>query len=151
MKRFNFRLAPVLRMRRITEDAAKSRLAVANIALRDAIEVRDLERVRCATLTPAPGPETYEIFCAVALTGDLAARSHAQAEAKVAKAAGAAAMAQINWAAAARDVAVLERLADRRLVEHQAAERVADATALDDLVNARYAFDLSRSSTGALR
>jgi flagellar export protein FliJ len=144
MKRFEFGLTSVLRMRRAAEEAAKVELAAANNALGEAIARRDRERERCRTLTPSAGPEGYDAFCADALAGSLAARTHADAQASVARAASVAALAQLTWAARAKDVAVLDRLYERRHSEHLAAERVAEAAVLDDLVTARYAFNLSR-------
>jgi flagellar export protein FliJ len=150
MKRFEFRLAPVLRLRRTAEDAAKAELATANRALRAAIAERDAERVRVAGLLPVPGTESFETFQANALAGTLSARSHAAAQALVAQAAASAAMAQIAWTNAARKVAVLERLSDRRHAEHVAAQRLADAAELDDIVNSRHAFEQSRHTPGAI-
>jgi hypothetical protein len=46
---------------------------------------------------------------------------------------------------------VLDRLYERRHSEHLDAERVAEASLLDDLVNARYAFNLSRRDAEVAR
>jgi flagellar export protein FliJ len=151
MKRFEFRLASVLRARKTTEDSARAQLSIANIALRSAIASRDTERHRAEALIPPTGLEPFTAFRQTALNGTLAAASHAAAQARVAEAAAAAAMAQIAWAGAAREVAILERLAERRREEHLEAERLADATALDDLVTARYTYERSVEKPGALR
>lgn len=140
MSRPRFRLAAVLRVRRMEEEAAKLELRAANVALRQAVTDRDLAEARYRAST-AGGPALASVadLHAQRLQAGLLAEQAAAAQRLALQHAGAAALAQARWSKAAKRVAVLERLEARRSAEQAAEELRAEVALVDDLVNARYA------------
>ena len=140
MKRYHFRLAAVLRVRRAEEEAAKLELRAANVALREAVAARDLAAERYRALA-AEGATTGSVadLHAQRLHAGLLAEQVAAAERLAMERTGTAVLAQARWSKAAKRVAVLERLDARRRAEHRAEEQRAEIALVDDLVTARYA------------
>ena len=128
MRRYRFRLAPVLRVRQAEEDAATTDLMRANADV--AAKVQNLAAAvdrhdRRAVVDSAVTADTFMMRqwraarSAEAVAGAAAARQEAEVLADEARQA---------WAEAARKVAVLERLNDRRRAAHRlAADRAEDA------------------------
>lgn len=144
MSRYQFRLATVLRVRRMEEESAKLQLRGANIALRQAIAARDLAEERYRTFTSTgPAAASAVHLLAERLEAGLLAEQVATAQRLAMDRATSAALAQARWSKAAKRVAVLERLDARRRSEHAAAELRAEVALVDDLVTARYAADLA--------
>ena len=133
-----FRLAAVLRVRRAQEDEARAELLRANLRLRAAREDRERTALRYRTLPASPGPVPRAVFVREQAASSLAASSVAAADQQVARAATDATGAFVAWSRAAQRVEALERLAQRRLEEALADEARAEASAVDDLVTARW-------------
>lgn len=139
MSRFRFRLEGVLRVRRAEESDARAALVTANVRLRQALEDRDRADVRYRQLLE--GEEragTFATFVRQRLEAGLSADRLELARRAATLAAGDAALAQVSWTKAARRVSVLERLEERRRVEHAEEENRAEVRAVDDLVAARW-------------
>lgn len=138
MKRYHFRLAAVLRLRRMEEEQARETLSAANNRLRQAISERDVQAARYAALAQSATAVTLDGLRAEQHAAGLAASVSAQAKKAATSAAADAALARIAWTATSRQVKVLERLESRRREEHDADEQRAEVTEIDDLVTARY-------------
>lgn len=139
MRRYRFSLESVLRARRTQEEMARQHLAEANHRVQRAWAAHGqvLEAYQ-ALVTPA-GPADHDAF--------LAARNHeARMAESVERARRAAVEAQVQaatiyaaWVEAGKQVASLERLDQRRREEWQAEALRHEATAVDDVVAARWA------------
>lgn len=138
MRRYRFRLESVLRLRRAEEGQARDALAAANAELRAALGARDAEARRYAGLPRPLGTMTPEVLRSEHATTTLAAATLAGAQQAVSAAAARTAEAQLAWSAAAQRVSVLERLDERRRLEHAEDLRHEEITELDDLVTSRY-------------
>lgn len=140
MKRHPFRLAVVLRVRRLEEEAATLELRAANFALRQAVIARDSAQQRYRGLTSGvQASGSVDQLHAERLEAGLLAEQAATAQRVAMERASAAALAQARWSKAAKRVAVLERLIARRRAEHEAEERRLEVALVDDLVTARFA------------
>lgn len=140
MTRYRFRLATVLRVRRMEEEAAKLDLRASNVALRQAVVARDEAEDRYrAFASGGTAVASAAALHAERLQAGLLAEQAAAAQRVAMERASAAALAQARWSKAAKRVAVIERLAARRRAEHAAAELRAEIALVDDLVTARYA------------
>lgn len=144
MKRYRFRLATVLRVRRMEEETAKLELRTANLALRQAVAARDLvdERYRAYASDRTAITSAAELQ-AERLEAGLLAEQLAKAQRIAIERATAAALAQARWSRAAKRVAVIERLDARRRSEYVAEELRAEVALVDDLVTSRYASEQS--------
>ncbi|MDA8291442.1 MAG: hypothetical protein M0Z33_07185 [Actinomycetota bacterium] len=149
MRRYVFRLASVLRLRRAEEEQARERLQLANTRLRERILARDAEAARYRALVARAPAEDADGLRTEMHTASLAAATVDAARRSVATAASDVALAQIEWQVAARRVEILERLDDRRRMEHLAEEGRAEVAVVDDLVTARFVRDRDDSRAGA--
>lgn len=150
MSRYRFRLETVLRVRRAEESDAKAALLLANARLRQALEVRDAAQRHYRDVIEAQdGTRTVEQLVRDRWEAGLCAEALAVAQRGAMRAAGEAALAQVDWSQAARRVAVLERLDERRRAEHAEEERRAEQGVVDDLVTARFATGAGVASAGA--
>lgn len=138
MKRYQFRLQSVLRARRAQEDLARQSLALANRRLRDAQVLLAQEQTRYRSVEVRRGVVDVPAARAEQSWQHLAAASVAHAARCLEDLAVAAADHQAAWREAARRVAALERLDDRRRAEHVLAAARADGVEVDDLVTARF-------------
>lgn len=138
MKRYQFRLAAVLRLRRAEQEQARLRLAETNLRLKALLLGRDREACRYAELAGRQDAVRADDLLAERQDAELAAARLAQAEQLVAEAATTAAMAQIAWVGAHRRVVALERLEERQRAEHGASVLREEIALVDDLVNARF-------------
>jgi flagellar export protein FliJ len=138
MKKFQFRLEPVLRVRRIQEEQARARLMEAN---RDAAHAAARVEQRLTDYERAPRPAgvlTFEAYERAMFHLDAAA-----AAVGIARAAHRDAIVEVEarraaWTEAKQRVATLERLEDRRRLEHAIAARRDEDRLVDDLVVARH-------------
>lgn len=152
MKRYEFRLAAVLRIRRVEEEQARETLAAANGRLRSLLLERDAQSRRYRELVGSVPATTVEGFLAELHAAHLAASVVARATRAVTGAAADAALAQVAWAGASRRVKLLERLDDRRRREHAEDLQRAEVAVVDDIVTARYvSAQRSRSPAGVIR
>jgi flagellar FliJ protein len=145
---YRFRLATVLRIRRMEEETAKLELRAANVALRNAVAARDAadERYRSFTSSKQAIASASELM-AERLEAGLLAEQVAATQRRAMERAASAALAQARWSNAAKRVAVLERLDARRREEHAAGELRAEVALVDDLVTARYAAEHADAET----
>jgi flagellar biosynthesis chaperone FliJ len=149
VKRYRFRLEAILHLRVAEEELARAALVRAEQELRTALIGRDAELARYRALQPSPGVVAEAVFQGEELASSLAAGSLRVAEHQVGLVAEAAARARVAWSEAARRVAVLERLDQRRRAEHEDDERRADVRTVDDIVTARWVSDrLERQRQG---
>ncbi|MCU1495390.1 MAG: hypothetical protein JWO62_3154 [Acidimicrobiaceae bacterium] len=147
MKRYEFRLAAVLRLRRAEEEQARETLSAANGRLRAQILERDLQAARYALLARETSATTLDGLLAEQHAAGLAAAVVAQANRATTTAAADAALAQVAWTGASKRVKILERLDDRRRDEHAASDQLAEVAVIDDIVTARYVSE-HRSTLG---
>lgn len=138
MKRYQFRLDGVLRLRRAELEQARVALGAANAAVRGLLVTRDLEAARYGEIAHRCAAADRAGLLAEREEARLAADRLADAERRVANAAVAAAVAQVNWSTANRRVAALERLEVRRRAEHAAEVLREEAALLDDVATARF-------------
>lgn len=144
MSRYRFRLETVLRVRRVEEERAKRALLEANTALRAAVERRDRTRERYRAFT-ARGREVRTV-CELQgerLEAGFLADEAAAAQKAAISVASDAALARVQWSKAARQVAILERLDERRRAEHAVEEQRAEIAFVDDIVTGRYVAEVS--------
>lgn len=149
MSRYRFRLETVLRVRRAEESDAKGALLRANARLRAALDARDQAQQRYRDVVESQSLSgSVEQLRRDRWHAEVAARALSDAQREAMRVAGEAALAQVDWAQAARRVAVLERLDLRRRSEHAEGERRAEVGVVDDLVTARYVSDHPAGSGG---
>ncbi|HET6792939.1 MAG TPA: hypothetical protein VFH45_00770 [Acidimicrobiales bacterium] len=138
MKRYRFRLAGVLRVRRLEEEAARGRLFEARAALVAATTAVEAALAHYRSAPQPLGEMSLEELSRHRLLADLAASSLAAARTAAEQAAATAAIRQAEWSAAAARVAVLERLDERRREEHRLEADRAEVAVLDDLTTSRH-------------
>ncbi|MHB1555056.1 MAG: flagellar export protein FliJ [Acidimicrobiales bacterium] len=140
--RYRFPLETVRRVRRAEEKVARARLLLANASLVSAIATRDLADARSrATGSPVVDlASLLEERC----RAELAAVTLEHAKKAVSRAASEAALAHVAWTTAAKRVATLERLDERRRAEHLVEEGRREVAMVDDMVAARYAMAAKR-------
>jgi flagellar FliJ protein len=138
MKRFQFRLATVLRVRRVEEERARGALALANAARRQAETERQRAEEHLAA-TPQPAAVVpLAAYRAWRATGELRAERWQTASQQASRAAEAAEERRQAWARAATRVAALERLEARRRDAWRQELFRAEAREVDDLVTSRF-------------
>lgn len=148
MSRYRFRLETVLRVRRVEEDHAKRVLLGANTALRAAIERRDRARARYRAFADGGRDvRTIDQLHVERLQAGLLADEMASAQRAANAVANDAALARVQWSTAARRVAILERLNERRRAEHAERELRAEHAFVDDIVTARYLSEVAAGET----
>ena len=150
MSRYRFRLETVLRVRRAEESDAKAALMRANARLRATLEARGAAQRRYRDVVEGQAMSgSVEQLRRDRWHAEVAARALFEAQREAMRIAGEAALAQVDWAQAARRVAVLERLDLRRRAEHAEGERRAEVGVVDDLVTARYVAEHPAAAGGA--
>lgn len=117
MKRYRFRLDPVLRVRRLQEDLAASSLRAANHAVSEAAELVTVRRTHYAQLPPVkPGHLSDHLASRRRLEQAAAAIDRAVNARGAAEACADEALA--SWQEATMRVSALEHLDDARRTEH---------------------------------
>ena len=138
MKRYRFRLDPVLRVRRIQEDVARGALARADAELAAAGAALGAAREWLAELDRRPLPGEPASWTA---RRTLVLRAADEIDARVADVDAAAAarhQRQAELRDARRRVRALERLDERRRAEHQLEADRQEDRVVDDLVTSRF-------------
>lgn len=139
MKRFRFRLDQVLHVRRVQEDLARAQLLSAN---RDAhlaaARVEDRLADYADRRIPA-GPLPYADFERAVFLLESGAGAVDAARATHRTALTVVDEKRVEWTAARRKVAALERLEERRRAEHAIEVQRAEDQLVDDLVVGRHA------------
>jgi len=139
LKRFHFRLAQVLRVRRLQEEIARGALMLAN---REAQTAADAVNARVAAYADAARPagaQSYDTFNRTQAHLDNAAAAITVARAEYRSRLEVVETRRAEWAGARQRVAALERLEERRRAEHAVEVRRAEDRLVDDLVVARHA------------
>ena len=141
MKKYKFRLDNVLRVRRTEEDLAKAELARANARVAEAVALVDLRMSHYSSLPAPGGAGSTANFMSIRFRQETAARAVVAAKAARVAALQDAEAYRAAWSQNAQQVAVLERLDDRRRTEPEfEAARQADLE-VDDIVVTRHGRD----------
>lgn len=138
MKKFQFRLEPVLRVRRIQQDQARARLLDANREARATAELLETRRDQYASAARPAGLLGYEEFELMLFRLDSAAGSVRVAETFHRLALERVDERRTEWAAAKQRVAALDHLEERQRAEHAVGVRRAEDRLIDDLVVSRH-------------
>jgi flagellar FliJ protein len=142
MRRYRFRLEPVLRVRRIEEDRARGAYAAAQRAEDDQARRSQAAAVAYehAVATPPAASDANgflrQMQHRAAMAEQVVAERNRLAAARVAVE-----QARLVWADAKAKVGALERLDERKRAEHAAEAVKADDAATDELVTARHGRD----------
>lgn len=139
MKRYDFRLENVLRVRKIQEDQAKAALQTAN-AQRTIAEQELAGRVEHYENRPpqAEGNQNISRFLLDRWLGETMARGIGDAEDTLEVASTQVDDRRHDWSQAAMKVSALERLDERGREEHRIESEREEAHVVDDLVVSRY-------------
>ena len=139
MKRYRFRLEPVLRVRQREEEVARGQLVAANAAVTQQEQLLVEREQAYSTSMGASGLQP----CADFLYEQQSRSAHAAAvleqRRRVREAHDDAARARGVWSGAAARVGALERLDERQRDEHRALALKEDDLSTDELVVSRYA------------
>ena len=138
MKRYRFRLEPVLRVRRTQEEISRAQLLAAQAAV---VAQEQLLAARsdayAAALTPT-GTQQCADFLAVQAHRSALGAAVIEQRRRVVEAGEDAEQARRAWSAAAVRVEALERLDERARSEHAAAALKEDELAVDELIVSRH-------------
>lgn len=138
MRRYRFRLEPVLRVRRIEEDRAVGELASARRVAAEAEALVAERRARCASRPVLAGAVAVDALLADRFLADAAVASLVAASEARRAADERVEDRRVEWAEAAARTSALQRLDERRRAEHDAEEARQEALAVDDLVTSRH-------------
>jgi flagellar biosynthesis chaperone FliJ len=138
VKRYRFSLESVLHVRRTQEETARQQLAAANMDLHRSRAALVTETERYRARTDAPGPCDMDSFRASRLGDERAAGCVAAAHQHVESTGLAASARRAEWSDAARQVAALERLDERRQNEWHTEFRRQEDVEVNDMVTARW-------------
>ena len=138
MRRYRFRLEPVLRVRRQEQDVARGAVLAAQ-ALAGAEAQALAERDRAyAEGTPAQQTRSAADFVFVQQHRAALGRAVLDQRQRLAQAQEGLAQARAGWTAAAARVGALERLDERQRAEHTARAVKEEELVVDDLVVSRF-------------
>jgi flagellar export protein FliJ len=140
MKRFRFRLDPILALRALAERSARERLGVAQHALGAAEDLARLAEERRVAVAEALAAARATTFRPAEQAGGLHALATAGRVAQEAarrrdEAAAARDRARPAWGAARRDLQALERLEQRARLAHREAAEKSEQALLDELAS----------------
>ncbi|MFN8034891.1 MAG: hypothetical protein U0V73_03050 [Acidimicrobiia bacterium] len=139
MRRYQFRLEAVLRVRRIQEARARADLAMANMAVAAAQQALDTKIAAYRVLPQPGGTQSIDDFSTTRGRRDRAATTVVSLDERREAARQRAAEQHVDWSRAAQRVTTLERLDERQHAEHAlAADRELERE-VDDLVVSRHA------------
>jgi flagellar FliJ protein len=137
MKRYEFRMQKVLRVRRLQEDAARAAIAAARTAEQRASDAVAGSYDHYRALASDTSAASAMGFLGQRDQASYRATSVRLAEGNLRVAADATADAVSTWHVSHRRVEALERLDERRREEHGIEARRAEDTAVDEIVVAR--------------
>ena len=147
MKRYHFALEAVLRVRRAQEEAAGFALAHANQGRQRAIDAHLVALARCNALVLHPGQQDHAAFRQERDTTERRSAAVVAARENVDAATAVAVARLADWTAAAKLVAAVERLEDRRREEWRLEEQRAEVAAIDESAIAGWLADAGTNST----
>jgi flagellar export protein FliJ len=134
MKRYEFNLESVMRVRRIEVGVAKAELQKANVAAKEAELEADKSQAHYEEVSTSEGSS----WMAQTERAHLAAETAILARESLASARAAAAAALQQYMAASRAVSVLSHLDETRREEHAAAVQHEEMGRVDELVTSRH-------------
>ena len=140
MRKYNFRLSQVQRIRRTQEDVAKAALLEANHGVQTALEELAVRHATYEAIVAAPpaGATCMEDFIKRRYFSELAREAVGIAEQQVGAARIVAEQRKAEWMTVASQVKVLERLDERHRAEYEIeAGRDLEAE-MDDIVTGRF-------------
>jgi flagellar protein FliJ len=138
MRRYRFRLEPVLRVRRQEEDVARGAvLAATALAGAEAEALAERDRAY-ANGTAAPGPRSAADFVHVQHHRAALGQAVLEQRRRLQAAEVQLAQARTGWTAAAARVGALERLDERQRAEHDVRALREEEMVVDDLVVSRF-------------
>jgi flagellar protein FliJ len=146
MKRYHFALEAVLRVRRAQEEAAGFALAHANQRRRQAMDAHQMAMARCDALVLHRGQQDHASFALERDTTERRAAAVTSARAAVDAATEEALARLVDWTAAAKLVAAIERLEERRLEEWHLEEQRAEMATIDESAIAGWLADVASAS-----
>ncbi len=145
MKRYHFSLEAVLRVRRAQEEAAAFALAHANQKRQRALEALHVASARCDAIVLHDGQQDHAAFTQERDHTDRRASAVTSAVAAVDAASVEATARYVDWAAAAKLVAAVERLDERRREEWRLDEQRAEMAVIDESAIAGWLADAAAS------
>lgn len=146
MKRYKFRLDTVLRVRKVEEDRAIAVLAAASRALVEAEATLQRRLDRYGDVPAPSGPLPVAELLKVRARQDGVAAAVVFAGTERLRAEATVELRRDEWSAAARRVAALERLDQRRREEHSVEAQRQEALEVDDMVVGRHGRSDARAS-----
>ena len=137
MKRYEFRMAKVLRVREIQEEAARAGVATAQVAQRRAEQALESSQAHYRGLAGPASPQDASAFLALREQASHRATAVRLADGNRQVAADATVSAIATWQETNRRVDALERLDERRREEYGIEVRRAEDATVDEIVVAR--------------
>ena len=137
MKRYEFRMAKVLRVRRLQEDAARAAVAAARAAENAAIETLEASKAHYAALPAGETAAPTSDFLSLRARGEWRGQAVVQADGRRQMAADGTSFALDGWQLANRRVTALERLDERRRDEYGVLVRRDEDATVDEIVTSR--------------
>lgn len=137
MKRYEFRMAKVLRVRRLQEDAARAAVAAARAAEDAAVASLGESQAHYAARPGADATQPVNQFLAVHTRGEWRGQAVVQARVRRQMAADDTGVAVDGWHVANRRVEGLERLDERRRSDYAVLTQRDEDAAVDEIMSAR--------------
>jgi flagellar biosynthesis chaperone FliJ len=147
MKRYHFSLDAVLRVRRAQEEAAGFALAHANQQRQRALQAHQDALARCQALHLQRGPQDQLSFQRERDVSERRAAAVSIAQVAVDAATDEATARLADWSAAAKLVAAVERLDDRRREEWRLEEQRVELAAIDESAIAGWLADTAATAS----
>jgi flagellar export protein FliJ len=147
MKRYHFSLEAVLRVRRAQEEAAGFALAHANQQRQKAMVALQEALTRCQALSLQPGSQDHLSFQRERAASERRAEAVSLAQHAVDVATDEATARLADWSAAAKLVAAVERLDDRRREEWRLEEQRVELAAIDESALAGWLADTAATAS----
>ena len=144
MRRYQFRLGALLRVRRVEASLARERVAAASRRLNSASQVLQVAERRYVALPELLTPSDQLSFSDWRARGERAALALYEAKRRASEAAALREQERVRAARADQRVRALERLEARRLGEWKLAAARADSAALDDFATVRFVTEARR-------
>jgi flagellar protein FliJ len=137
MKKYEFRMAKVLRVRRLQEDAARAAVAAARVSENAAVAALHASREHLAALDLDAGMQAHAEFLERRTVAAWRGDAVGQAGVRRQIAADTTAVAVDGWHLANQRVTALERLDERRREEYEVLARRDEDATVDEIVTSR--------------
>jgi flagellar export protein FliJ len=149
MKRYRFSLDAVLRVRRAQEEAAGFALAQANGQRQKAIDAYQVALSRCRALVLHQGPLDHSSFRQERDVSERRSAAVTSTREAVAAATEVAAARHVEWAAAAKLLAAVEKLDERRREEWRLEQQRGEAAAIDESAIVGWLADAAQAASSS--